>query len=311
MVWTGVCGLLSSQANLKTKIKYHLISFSFYGPTLIIFSLFFIIPAILGFGYSFTSWNGYTKDAQFIGLENFRMMMEDTRFFDSIQNTLLITIIQVFFFNVIALIVAVLIENAKIKKIKNFLRSVYFFPYVISYVIIATIWNYMLNYRDGVVLEIIRWTGLNALDVDYLGTPSLINYTIAGINVWAFIGFYIVIYLASLQTIPESLYESAEIDGAKPYTKFIYITIPLVAPAITINAVISVAWGLQTFEPILILTQGGPGFASETVSYYIYWAGFLGSRQGYGTAISLVLFIAVLIISIIQIKFLRKREIEF
>ncbi|WP_165972295.1 ABC transporter permease subunit [Paenibacillus piri] len=295
----------------KATFKYHLTSFTFYGTSLVLYSLFFAIPAVLGFLYSFTSWNGISSEIHFVGLQNYKEVFTDRRFYNSIWNTLVITFIQVFFFNFVALLLAVFLEKSKIPQIKRVLRGLYFFPYIISYVIVAVIWNYMLNYREGVINIILEKIGLGFLAVDWLGSPSLVIFTMAGINIWAFIGFYLVIYMAALQTIPSSLYESSYIDGAGAFQAFRHITFPLVAPAFTVNAIISVAWGLNTFEPALILTQGGPGFASETISYYIYWAGFLGSRQGYGTAISFVLFLAILLISFVQVKLLRKREVEY
>ena len=292
-------------------MKYHLTSFSFYGVALIIYVMFFVAPSALGFMYSFTSWNGISSELEFVGLANYKEVLGDRRFFNSISNTLILTFVQMIFFCFVSLIFAVLLEKTFRPRMKRLLRSLYFFPYVISYVIVSVIWNYMLNYREGVINTLLRKAGLDFLAIDWLGSPDTVIYTIAGINIWAYIGFYLVIYMATLQTIPSSLYEAAEIDGAGPLQTFRHITFPLVAPAFTISMVLSLAWGLSTFEPVLILTQGGPGFASETISYYIYWAGFLGSRQGYGTAISFILFLSILIISIVQVNILRKRETEY
>lgn len=296
---------------LKNNIKYKLTSFSFYGPSLIVYTLFFVLPAILGFFYSFTSWNGISSEFKFIGLKNYIEVFTDRRFYNSIKNTLIITAIQVFFFNFVALVLATLIERSIVPKIKQILRGVFFFPYIIGYIIVGMLWSYMLNFRDGIVNNFFRIVGMEFLALDWLGSPSLVNFTIAGINVWTFIGFYMVVYMASIQTIPSSQFEACFIDGGGAFRAFFHIIFPLVAPVFTINAVISIAWGLSTFEPIMILTKGGPGFASETISYYIYWAGFLGSRQGYGTAISSILFAVTFLISIILVTTLRKREVEY
>lgn len=190
------------------------------------------------------------------------------------------------------------------------LRSLYFIPYILSYVVIAVIWSYMLSYRDGVINTVLRTIGLDFLALDWLGSSDLVIFTVAFVNIWAFSGFYFVTYMSTIQTIPRELYESASIDGAGALQSFRHITVPMVAPAVTINAVVAVAWGLATFDPIALITRGGPGFASETIGYYIYWAGFLGARQGYGTTISFLLFMVTLIISAAQLKILRKREVE-
>lgn len=293
------------------RFKYNLISFSFFGPSFLIYSAFFIVPSIMGFLYSFTSWNGISSKMKFVGLDNYIEIFKDDRFYHTIANTLIITVIQVIFFNFFALFLAAILERTINKTVKSTLRSLYFFPYIISYVIIAVIWNYMLNFRDGIINQILRSAGLDFLAADWLGSPGLVIFTISAINIWAFIGFYLVIYMASIQAIPDHLFESCHIDGCGFIKVMRYVIFPLVAPAFTVNMVISVAWGLSTFEPILILTKGGPGFASETISYYVYWSGFLGSRQGYGTAISFLLFVITLMISIFQVKVLQKKEVEF
>jgi ABC-type sugar transport system permease subunit len=284
---------------------------TFYAPSLAIYLLFFIIPSVLGFLYSFTSWNGLSAEVHFIGLRNYAVLFKDNRFFHSIQNTLLITGTQYVFFNFASLIIAAIIERIDRKKIRTLLRFLFFFPYVVGYVIVASVWRYMLNYRSGVINDLIRRVGLPNLAFDWLGNVDLVNLAIALINVWAYSGFYLVIYMAAIKTIDASMYESARIDGTGAVNEFLHITFPLVAPAFTISSVLSLAWGLSTFEPPLILTNGGPGFASETISYYVYWSGFLGSRQGYGTAISFLLFVVTLIFSIVQGTLLRRKEVEY
>lgn len=291
-------------------VRYHLVTLSFAAFSLIVYTLFFVFPSILGFGYSFTSWNGISSTAHFIGLQNYREALADQRLFASVGNTILLTAIQCLFFNFGALVLAALVERTASGWLKGALRSLYFIPYVISYVVISVVWSYMLGYREGVINTVLRAVGLGALASDWLGSPNLVMFTIAFVNIWAFSGFYLVTYMSAIQTIPAELYESAAIDGANGPQSFRHITVPMVASAFTVNAVVSVAWGLATFDPILLMTKGGPGFASETIAYYIYWAGFLGARQGYGTTISFILFLFTLVISVIQLKLLRKREVE-
>jgi ABC-type sugar transport system permease subunit len=291
--------------------QFALTTMSFYAPSLMIYMSFFIVPSILGFLYSFTSWNGLSAEVHFIGFQNYVVLFKDSRFFHSIGNTLLIAGTQYVFFNFASLILAAIIERTDRRRIRTLLRFLFFFPYVVGYVIVASIWRYMLNYRSGVINDFFRRVGVPQLAFDWLGNVDLVNLAIAFISVWAFSGFYLVIYMAAIKAIDVSMYESARIDGTGAVKEFLYVTFPLVAPAFTISSVLSLAWGLSTFEPPLILTNGGPGFASETISYYVYWSGFLGSRQGYGTAISFLLFVVTLIFSIIQGVLLRRKEVEY
>jgi raffinose/stachyose/melibiose transport system permease protein len=223
----------------------------------------------------------------------------------------LITVIQYGFFNFGALVIAAMIEKMQRKATKTLLRIFFFFPYIIGSVIVTSIWRYMLNYRDGVINNILRHVGLSLVALDWLGTSVYVNISIALINIWAFSGFYLVLYMSAIQSIDPSMYESAHIDGAGAVQDFFHITFPLVSPTFTICSILSLAFGLSTIDAPLILTNGGPGFASETISYYVYWSGFLGSRQGYGTAISFLLFAVTLFLSVFQGVVFRKKEIEY
>lgn len=295
---------------MKQNFRYRLTTFTFYGPSLCVYLLFFIVPAIMGFAYSFTSWNGISSTVRYVGLQNYIEAFSDVRLFASIVNTLKLTFIQCIFFNFVILILSVIIERSKLRFVKGSLRSLFFLPYLISFVVIAVIWTSMLSYRFGVVNTLLNMMGLENYTVDWFGDPSLVIYTIVIINLWAFSGYYLITYISAIQTIPSELYESAQIDGANSVQTFVNVTFPMVAPTFTVNFIVSIAWSLSTFEPAMLLTQGGPGFASETISFYIYWAGFLGARQGYGTTISFLLFLATMIISLIQVKILGKREVE-
>jgi ABC-type sugar transport system permease subunit len=296
---------------MKKKSIETLTTISFYTPSLTLYLLFFFVPAVLGFMYSFTSWNGISSTVHFIGLQNYAVLFGDARFFDSTVHTFLITIIQYVFFSFVALILAAMIEKIDRKIIRTQLRFLFFFPYIIGYVIVASVWRYMLDYRSGAINDLIRRVGLPHLVVDWLGNQNIINITIAMINIWAYSGFYLVIYMSAIKAIDPSMYESAHMDGAGAIREFLHITLPLVVPAITICSILSLAWGLSTFDAPLILTNGGPGFASETISYYVYWSGFLGSRQGFGTAISFLLFVVTLVLSVFQGIILRRKEVQF
>lgn len=295
---------------MQQSFRYRFTTFTFYGVSLSVYLLFFIVPAIMGFAYSFTSWNGISSTVRFVGLQNYVEAFSDSRLFASILNTLKLTAIQCVFFNFAVLILSAVIERSKLRGIKSALRSLFFLPYLISFVVIAVVWTSLLSYRFGVVNTVLNVVGLGDYAIDWFGNPSLVIYTIIIINLWAFSGYYLVTYISAIQTIPAELYESAQIDGANGVQTFTHVTFPMVASTFTVNFIVSIAWSLSTFEPVMLLTKGGPGFASETISFYIYWSGFLGARQGYGTTISFLLFILTMLVSIIQVILLSKREVE-
>jgi len=294
----------------STRFKWHFTTFTFLGISLLVYVTFLIVPAIMGFIYSFTSWNGLTDVVNFVGLANYREALADRRLHNAILNSVRLAVIQTLFFNFVVMILAAAIETSRTRVLRGTLRSLFFLPFLVSFVVISVIWTSLLSYRFGVINGLMRAIGLGFFATDWLGTPATAIYSILVINLWAFSGFYLVTYMTAMQAIPKELYESAQIDGARWFQSFRNITFPLVAPAFAVNFIVSLAWGLGTFEPVLLMTQGGPGFASETISYYIYWFGFMGARQGYGTAVSFLLFLATMIISVIQVYTLGRREVE-
>lgn len=188
--------------------------------------------------------------------------------------------------------------------------GLFVFPFFLGSVMVTVIWRYILDFRYGFINSALRGLGLQNLAIDWLGNPNVVLFTIVPVETWSSIGIYILFYLTALQPIPSSLIETAVIDGAGWARRFTAVTTPYLIWAFMVNLVIILSKGLSSFETILLLTQGGPGFSSETISYYIYWSGFLGSRQGYGSAISVILFLVTSAISLLLIATLRKGAIE-
>lgn len=172
------------------------------------------------------------------------------------------------------------------------------------------VWTIILNYNFGVVTQLLDKLHLSFLKIDWLGNPDYALIAIIFATVWKGAGYYMIIYLAGLQGIPPELSEAASIDGANRWQQFRHITFPLLAGAFTVCMMLSMIASLKIFDQIAVMTDGGPGFATETLTYIIYKVGFGELRQGFGTALSLILFILILIVSLIQIKLLRSREVQ-
>jgi raffinose/stachyose/melibiose transport system permease protein len=273
-------------------------------PAFILFFIFHSYPALQGIFYSFTDWKGY-GDWNFVGLKNYLNVFKDGRAGDAYLFTFKFAIVSTILVNIISLAVAIGL-NSKIKFHKT-LRAIYFLPYILSILIVGFIFNFIFAHVLPRVGEAMDWEFLSR---NILGNPDLAWVGIVIVAVWQAVSFNTILYLAGLVTISEDLYEAASIDGAGIWTKFWRITFPLIAPFFTINMVLSLKNFLMVFDQIVALTGGGPGKSTESISLLIYRGGFEGGQFAYQSANAVIYFIVIIIFSVIQLKFLNKREVE-
>ena len=281
---------------------------AFIAPALILYVLFIIVPTVSSVYYSFTSWDGISPDVKFIGLANYKEIFTSARFGNAMKNTIILTVFISVLENAFALALAVLVDN--IRWGKNFFRSAFYIPVLISGIVSGFIWKIMYNYNFGAINSILTQIGLGDFRQDWLGNTALTLIMIGVVLVWKGAGYYMIIYLASLQSVSTDVIEAAEIDGASPWQRFRMITIPLISGAFTINFTLSLINGLKVFDQINVMTDGGPGFTSETLVYLLYKVGFTEGRQGFGTAVGIMLLFIIIILNTIQQKFLRSREVQ-
>ncbi|RRJ66804.1 sugar ABC transporter permease [Paenibacillus oralis] len=295
-------------AAAKKKKKWQPYALFFILPSFILYTLFVIVPTIGSVYYSFTSWDGISADVRFIGLANFVEIWNSPRVHNALQNTLILTISLVVLENLFAILLAMLVD--KVRWLSKIFRSIFYFPTLLSGIVMGFVWAMMLNYNFGVVNQLLAKIGLGAFTVDWLGDPRYAMLAILLSTVWKGAGYYMIIYLAGLQGIPQEMNEAASIDGANGWQQFRHITFPLLAGSVTVCMVLSMISALKIFDQIAVMTDGGPGFETETLTYLIYKVGFGELRQGFGTALAMVLFFIILIITVFQVKILQKREVE-
>lgn len=290
----------------KSRIDKTLVAF--ISPALVFYLLFIIVPTVGSLYYSFTSWDGINPNVNFIGLANYKEIVTSARFGNALKNTVVLTVFISLFENAIALALAILVD--RVFKLKNIFRSLFYIPVLISGIVSGFIWKVMYNYSFGVINAMLKSVGLETLMQDWLGNTHLTLIMIGIVLVWKGAGYYMIIYLASLQSISSDILEASEIDGASAWHKFTKITLPLISGAFTINFTLSLINGLKVFDQINVMTDGGPGFTSETLVYLLYKVGFNEGRQGFGTAVGVVLLVIILVLNTLQQKFLRKREVQ-
>jgi raffinose/stachyose/melibiose transport system permease protein len=278
----------------------------FVVPALLCYAAIVLYPSAAGVLYAFTDWTGL-GDWSFVGLDNFRALLDDDRTLGALRNTLLLTAAIVVVQNGLGLLLA-LGAHTRIKS-RLVLRTIFFAPVVVSPVMVAFLWKYVYNPAPDEGLNgLLGLLGLDSLQQDWLGDPSLALWSIAGTVVWQHAGYSMVIFLAGLEGIDRDVQEAATIDGAGPVSRFWHVTWPLLAPATTINVMLSTIGGLKLFDQVFAATSGGPGYATETLSTVLYKEAFVFGRYGYSTAVALVLALFVAAVSLIQIRYLRARE---
>jgi len=273
-----------------------------------LYALMSIIPIFLAFYYSLTNLNLLYPASDFVGFENYVKLFKDFAFKRSLVTTFKLSIAITVTVNIFGLLIAMMLNYND--RFHSILRTLFFIPQVLSAVIVSFIWKIILTDR-GLLNAMLEQIGLIDKPIRWLGLPSLATFSIGLVVVWQLIGFSTVIYLASLQGIPNELREAAHIDGAGRLQQFANITWPLIAPGVTINMVLMMIIAFKLFDQVAVLTAGGPGGSTETLSYYIVRMGFTNNRTGYASAMAVVLFLIIATISGGVVGYLKKREVEY
>lgn len=270
-------------------------------PMAILFFIFHTYPFIKGVFYSFTDWKGY-GNWNFVNLRNYLHIFKDKNVISSYLFTFKFAFAATIGVNILSMILACGL-NAKIR-CKNFLKAVYFLPYMLGVLIIGYIFKYIFS---NIIPMVGSSLGIEALSNNLLGTESA-WIPVLIVTIWQGLAFNTLIYLAGLQTVDTSLYEAASLDGATGLKRFLKITFPLIAPFFTINMVLSGKNYLMAFDQMMAMTNGGPGTATTTISVLIYKKGFTGGQFAYQSANAVLLFLIIIFISVLQLKLLEKRE---
>ncbi|MDU0201983.1 carbohydrate ABC transporter permease [Paenibacillus sp. MAH-36] len=274
-------------------------------PALLLFFAFHTFPALQGIYYAFTNWDGYSEGYDFIGFKNFINLFQDVNVINSYLFTFKYAIVVTIFINVISLLIALGL-NSRIKY-RNFFRGVYFLPNVLGVLIVSYIFNYLFS---NVVPTMGEKLGIEFLSTNILGNEQWAWIGIVIVAVWQGIAFNTILYLSGLQTIPQDIYEASSLDGAGKWQTFWKITFPMISSFFTINMVLAMKGSLMVFDQIVALTGGGPGRATQSIAFLIYQGGFQGGEFAYQSANAVIYFIVIVVISVLQLKFLQKREME-
>jgi len=275
-------------------------------PLLFVFTTVVIVPFVIGIGYSFISWDGMPLNPKtFVGFDNYIRIFSDKRFLSSVTNTLLFTIISVLIINIIGLGFALVVTSRL--KIRNAVRTMLFMPYLIGGLILGYIWKFIFTDLFKMIGET---TALNNIFFSWLLNPKYALFAMIIVTTWQMAGYIMIIYINGIQSIPEDVVEAAKVDGAGFWHTLIHVKFPLIMPSFTICLFMTLSNCFKIFDVNVSLTGGGPNNSTEMMAMNIYNEIFSLNRYGYGQAKAIVFFIAVATVTLIQVAFTKKREVE-
>jgi len=284
--------------------------FYFASGALFLYLLFFVLPSMMGLFYAFTDWNSYTTEVNWVGLDNFKTIFFSTSqgYISFIKNTVVFTIATIILKTVIALGLAVLLTQG-IKRLSYIHRVIMYLPAVLPMLVVSLIFKSILNPATGFLNTMLNDVGLGFLAQKWLTDIHLALPSVIGVDTWKGVGYIMVILIAGLQAISKDYYEAASIDGASGWNTFTNITLPLLMPVLSVTTVLNLLYGLKVFDIIFVLTNGGPGRATDTV-YTAIFQDFSKGRFGIATALSTLLFLVMVLLGYFVIRLMHREETE-
>ena len=280
----------------------------FAGGALLLYGVFSLLPSILGIGFAFTDWNSYSTELHWVGLDNFATILSSGKtYLRFIGNTVLFTVATIVLKTAIALALALLLTEG-VRRLSSFYRALIYLPAVLPVLVVSLIFRSVLNPANGLLNETLREVGLGALALHWLTDVSLAMWSVVAVDTWKGVGYIMVILIAGLLAIPRDYYEAASIDGASARQSFRHITLPLLMPILSVTTVLNLLYGLKVFDIVFVLTNGGPGRATDTV-YTAVFDDFSKGRYGIATALSTLLFLVMIVLGFLTIRVMRRDEV--
>jgi multiple sugar transport system permease protein len=293
---TAVDAVAGSSARTRSRsLRRPWVGLLFVAPMLVLFTVFRVVPVVGAFLLSLTDYR-LSGQWSFIALDNYKRLFTDSLFHETLLVTLTYTVIFVPLTVLLSLGTAVLLHQVVWKR--GFFRGVFFLPYVTSIVLAAVIWKWIYDVQDGLLNSILGIVGVGP--IDFLGQSGSVLPSIAVTSAWKGFGYSMLILLAGLQAVPKSYLEAAMIDGASTWQRFRYVTLPQLRPILFFVLVIETIGAFQVFDAVYVMTGGGPVHSSYSLVYFLYDSAFKYFDFGYASAIGLVLFLIVLIVSLVQ-----------
>jgi len=283
----------------------------FVAPAFIFTVVFIAYPALMSAYYSLYQWRGMSEARTFVGLENWQQLFSDPVILQCIWHNLALVAVAVLIGIPLAFAIALVLARAKVFG-RSLYRTAYFFPVVLSVTVVGVLWSWVYNPQYGLLNEGLRAIGLGQLAKPWLGDSKLVMPAVLLVTVWRFTGFYIIVFMAALESIPRDIYDVATLDGTNLWQLGIHVLVPMLREVIIVTIAIAITASIKRFDLIYVMTMGGPVHDSELLATYMYKKAFLSFDMGYASTIAFFLFLLTLALVVIQLQSMRREEaVEF
>jgi ABC-type sugar transport system permease subunit len=298
---------VSAQSLVASRVgRGKLTPYLFLLPALGLILIFTLIPFVQAILLSFQDWDGISPDTPFVGLDNYKAVLEDQIFWESMKNAVYFGAVGFFLGTAVSLGMALLVN--RIGRGRTFFRTAYYLPTVFSVVVVGLMFSWLLEPRVGIINRALDAVGLTALQHNWLGDPATAAPAVALVFIWYHWGFAFILFLAGLQDVPQELYEAASLDGARAWSKFRFVTWPELLPVTSVVCLLTLLGALQIFGTVQVMTNGGPGYHTQVPTLRIYTEAFTNYRYGTAAAMSVIFGGALVLLALVQLRLTRRRK---
>lgn len=277
-------------------------AFIYLAPAMIVIVVFLYLPIILNFMNSLYKWGAMSTEVTFVGGKYYKQLMEDETIRIAIKNNIVFAVMSVVCQIGLSLVIAAVLESKFLRRWQSVFRTIYFIPSLLMVTVTGITFKMLYSPSIGLINPLLEKIGIDTSGIDILGNAGSATFGVAAASQWQYIGYTVVLFIVAMQSISEDIYEAAEIDGANAIQRFFRITVPMMKDTIMINMIIVVTGAVRVFDEVYVMTNGGPGRATQTLATYLYQVGFKNDQMGYASAIAFFVFVVTFILGLFQMK---------
>lgn len=277
-------------------------AFIYLAPAMIVIIVFLYLPIILNFMNSLYKWGAMSTEVKWVGFKYYKQLTEDDTIRVALKNNLVFVVTSVFCQIGVSLVISAVLESKFLRRWQSLFRTIYFIPSLLMITVTGITFKMLYSPTIGLLNPILDLFGVNTSHVDILGNAKTAIWGVAAASQWQFIGYTVVLFIVAMQSISDDIYEAAEIDGASGIQRFFWITVPLMKNTIMINMIIIITGAVRVYDEVYVMTNGGPGRATQTLATYLYQVGFKNDQMGYASAIAFFVFLITFILGLFQMK---------
>ncbi len=277
-------------------------AFIYLAPAMIVIIVFLYLPIVLNFMNSLYKWGAMSTEVTFVGGKYYKQLLGDETIRVAVKNNLVFAVMSVACQIGLSLVIAAVLESRFLRKWQSIFRTIYFVPSLLMVTVTGITFKMLYSPSIGLINPILEKIGVDTSNIDILGNAGSAIFGVAAASQWQYIGYTVVLFIVAMQSISEDIYEAAEIDGANSIQRFFRITVPMMKDTIMINMIIVVTGAVRVYDEVYVMTNGGPGRATQTLATYLYQVGFKNDQMGYASAIAFFVFVVTFILGLFQMK---------